>query len=233
VAAAAPSAGLSANLLRSAPAKADENSVLFSLSALTARVGGPALPQTSSSKEDSGLIDLKALAQSAGPSASPAGGLVSDTVGLFPLGMPAAPAIAAPIGIPEAPPKNRAPVFIALGGAVAVVAIVGAFLFMKDSGKPLPTSEANAAVSAAAPEPPPEPKPVETAAAPTASASASAVAKAPPRWTGSGKPPIKSGTTSGGATGGGEAKPPPVKSSGGCGCAPGDLMCAMKCSTKK
>jgi predicted Zn finger-like uncharacterized protein len=231
--AAAGGGGLSAGLVRNAPGKADENSVLFSLSALTARVGtgGASGQQTANTaKEDSGLIDLKALAEGAGPSASPSVGLMADAAGLFPLGLPAVPTTA-PIAVPDAQPKNRAPVFIALGGAVAVAAIVGAFLFMK-GGPPPPAPAAAVSVAPPAPEPTPEVKVAEPAPVASASASAVAAAKTPPRYTGT-RPPTKAGTTSGGTTSGGGETKPPVKSSGGCGCAPGDLMCAMKCSTKK
>ncbi|MEJ7732487.1 MAG: zinc-ribbon domain-containing protein [Polyangiaceae bacterium] len=216
----------------------DENSVLFSLSALTAKAGATHAPisQTTASKDDSGLIDLRAL--SAGASAPASSGLVPDNAALFPLGVPAAPPVASPIlGLsPDlgAQPKNRTPIFIGLGLVGALLAVVG--VFMATKGGEEAVTPPVAVTTAAAPTPPPvEPTPTaEASAAPTASASATAtaVAAAPrPRGPGGGvKVPPKETTKagSGGATP--PAKTPPK--SGGCNCPPGDLMCAMKCSTK-
>ena len=118
-----------------APGQRDENSVLFSLSALTAKAGSstPIASQTTATKDDSGLIDLRAL--SAGAPSPTAAGLVPDNAALFPLGMPvAAPGSYHPgplLAIPDSPPKNRTPIFIGLGLVVAVAAVFGAFFAMK------------------------------------------------------------------------------------------------------
>lgn len=219
----------------------EENSMLFSLSALTAKapptgMGSSASSKTSASGDDSGLIDLKALADGAGSSAP--SNFVPDHAGLFPLGAPqiAAPVVTAPavVSLPP-PPASKAPIFIGVGIAVAALAIVGAFFAMKGSDPP-PVVATEPTVTAAPTAPPvvePPPTATAVAAAPTASASA-AVATA-------GKAPVKSGGGKAPATGGAvktggatppttAATPPPKKSS--CGCAAGDLLCAMKCSAK-
>jgi len=210
----------------------DENSMLFSLSALTAKAATTAAAssssKTSATKEDSGVIDLKALANSAGAPAQSSGAsdFMADHGSLFPLGAPIAAPAPASISIPLPPPApSKTPIFIGIGVAVASLAIVGAFFAMKGSDKPPPVET----VQTAAPPPPPT---VEAAPPPTAtveaSAAPSASAKKPgPRWTGTGKPSTGTGgasTAAAGATAAPTAKP------NKCGCAPGDLMCAMKCS---
>lgn len=229
----------------------EENSVLFSLSALTSKPGAAApaaAPSRKDSREDSGLIDLKALAASAAPSptaasASAAAIMGGDDAGLFPLGVPAAsqpaaPPVAANVTIP--PPASKAPMFIGIGALVAALAIVGVFFAMQ-SGDEKPVTETPPQPTVTAPAA--QPTPTETvAAAPTAeptatataTASATAVAAAPK---GGGKyvpkggtgSTSKAGTSSGGSA---PASTPAKPKSSGCGCAPGDLMCAMKCSAK-
>jgi len=237
----------------------EEQSALFSLSALTGRAATSpsaasslgslgalaSTPTKPSNNEDSGLIDLKALAAGAGAGPSTttaAASLLGDSGGLFELAAPPVTAAAAPA--PEAaeevkPQKNRTPLFIGIGAVVAVGAIVGAFMFMK--GGPPPEETAATTASAPANTPPaletapPAPTPtVAETAAPSASASAVAAApKTTPKYTGGGSKPA--GGTTKPAGGGGTApattaKPKPK--SGGCGCAAGDLMCAMRCSAK-
>ncbi len=248
---------------RSAPARIgagkEEQSALFSLSALTNRAGTSgsssaasslgglgalaSTPSKPSNTDDSGLIDLKALA--AGASAAPstaAASLLGDTGGLFELGAPPVTAPAAP-ATPTfeetKPQKNRTPLFIGVGALVAVGAIVGAFMVMKGGPPPEPT--ATSAAPANTPPPldtaPPAPTPsVAETEAPAASASAVA-AKGTTKTGGttkaSGGTTTKAGTapTSGGGTApASTAKTSPKPSS--CGCAPGDLMCAMRCSAK-
>lgn len=240
--------------------KGEENSMLFSLSALTAKAApaGMSGAKAPANTEDSGIIDLKALAAAAEsrakaqavastpPPASGLGALMPDEGGLFlapPVlsAAPAAPAVVAPIEMPQ---KNRTPLFIGIGATVAVAAIVGAFMVMKGGGEPPPVSTTEQAAPPAAPSPsiPLDPTPAPTAeasAAPTASASASAVAAKgtykPPAG-GTGKQPAGGTTKPAGGGGtppaGGGAAPAPAPKKGNCGCAPGDLMCAMKCSTK-
>lgn len=233
-----------------APGQRDENSMLFSLSALTAKAApAPARPPVTAS-EDSGLIDLKALASGAGVRApSPVASIVANDGGLFQLSAPIvttarAPSVAPPTNI-DAPPKNRAPIIIGAGIAIAGIAIAGVFFLMKGGGEtPAPAAAENTTTTAApATTTPPEPEPPPTAtAAATASATASAepVASAAP----SAAPAARStGRPSRPASGGGAGKAQPAAASpaapaapapkkGGCGCAAGDLMCAMQCSAK-
>ena len=222
----------------------EENSMLFSLSALTAKAA-PAAPsstssKTSASREDSGLIDLRALAESAG--ASGPTNLVPDHAGLFPLG---APQVAAPIAAPimsapsiAPPPASKAPIFIGVGIAVAALAIVGAFFAMKGGDKPQPIATENTApvVASVAPpvvEPPPTASAIASAAPATSSSAVAVAGKATPK--GGGKattgaaPVVKAG-----GTGPAAATPavPAGPKKGNCGCAAGDLLCAMKCSAK-
>jgi len=229
----------------------EENSVLFSLSALTAKTGGPApvaAPSATAPKgDDSGLIDLKALASGAA-APSPAAAIVPDDGGLFQLSAPlGAPSMAAPSIAPSvAPPaKNRGPLYIAVGVAVAGLAIAGAFLAAKGGDQPQPVAtETTAAPPPTTPPvtPTPTADPGPAAVDPGAGASASPTAtvvatnKAP---TGGAKPGGGAGTRPGGGTGTGTkpastaAPATPAKPKGSpCGCAPGDLMCNMACSAK-
>jgi predicted Zn finger-like uncharacterized protein len=226
----------------------EENSMLFSLSALTAKAA-PSSPvaasssKTSASREDSGLIDLRALAESAG--ASGPTNLVPDHAGLFPLG---APQVAAPIAAPimsapsMAPPAaSKAPIFIGVGIAVAALAIVGAFFAMKGGDKPQPVAVENT-VQAAPSAPPTVAPPPETAApvasaAPATSASAAVAANTKTTKGGTGKAvtgPAVTAKTGGGTGPAAPAAPavPAGPKKGNCGCAAGDLLCAMKCSAK-
>lgn len=232
----------------------EENSVLFSLSALTSKPGAPApapAPSRKDSREDSGLIDLKALAAAAAPSpaaaASSAAIMGHDDAGLFPLGVPAqnqpaAPPVAANVSIP--PPASKAPMFIGIGALVAALAIVGVFFAMRGGDeKPVAdTTQPTATAPAAQPTPTQtaEPAPTtEASAAASASATATAsaaVASAPKGGTskgGTSKGGTTTATSKGGTSGAAAPASTPAKpKSGGCGCAPGDLMCAMKCSAK-
>jgi predicted Zn finger-like uncharacterized protein len=236
----------------------DENSMLFSLSALTAKVPSvpPARPATTETTEDSGLIDLRALGAASGPQ-SQASDLLPDSAALFPLGAPAAPpppsqapgVMALPTQAPA--PKSKAPMFVGVSAIVAVAAVAGAFFLSKKAELPPPAAPVVAATVASepkAPEPPPTAEPAasatQAAADPgevaSAAPSASAVARAP---TPGGRAPVGGGKAPPAPTGAGTtpgAKPtattpaaPPKPSKGNCGCAPGDLMCAMRCSAGK
>jgi len=219
----------------------EENSMLFSLSALTAKAA-PSSPTASSSssktsgtREDSGLIDLKALADGAG--ASGPTNYVPDHAGLFPLGAPqaAAPVVAplAAMSVPP-PPASKAPIFIGVGIAVAAFAIIGAFFVMKGGTPPVVVTENTAQAAPSAVPPPVEPPPTVAVAA-TPAPSASAAVAAAGKTTKGGGGPVKAGT---GAvpvktgTGPTPPTPPVVPKKSACGCAAGDLMCAMKCSAK-
>jgi predicted Zn finger-like uncharacterized protein len=231
--------------------KRDENSVLFSLSALTSNEPVAGAGKTTAKKDDSGLIDLKALSANAGsaPAAPPSSsdalglgglGMMGDSAAVFPLGMPimAPPPAAAPV-VDLGPPPAKSKLPLLVGGAVAIVAMVLVFFLVK--GDPPPPPAPTPVVTAApAPTQEPPPAPVATETAPEPSASASAVAAAPPKgkWPPPGKGTPKPGTAPGGAAPGGAAPggaapPPPAPKKSPCGCSPSDLMCNMKCSTKK
>jgi predicted Zn finger-like uncharacterized protein len=255
VATSAPLFAKSSSSAAAKPKTGEENSMLFSLSALTAKAApaGASGVKAPANTEDSGIIDLKALAAAAEsraksqaaastpPPPSGLGAFMPDEGGLFlapPVltAAPAAPAVVAPIEMPQ---KNRTPLFIGIGATVAVAAIVGAFMVMKGGGEtPTVAATETAPTVAPTPTPPPEPTPPPVAeTAPTATATATAVAAKgtykPPA--GGGKAPVGSTAKSpggGSPPAGGGAAPAPAPKKSSCGCAPGDLMCAMKCSTK-
>jgi predicted Zn finger-like uncharacterized protein len=246
---------------RNAPAGGrEENSVLFSLSALTARTGAapggptpganPTGPSKTSPTDDSGLIDLKALAAGTAspPAASAAASLLGDSGGLFQLAAPPVTAAAPPTTAPveEMPAKkNRTPLFIGVGALVAAVAIVGAFMAMKGTDQPqpeatptVPSTNTAPALDTAPPTPTP---PTPDTAAPTTSLPTTKAGGGTTKGGGGGgttKAGGGGGTTKAGGgapAGGGGAAPPPTptaKPRGNCGCAAGDLMCAMRCSAK-
>jgi predicted Zn finger-like uncharacterized protein len=228
----------------------NENSVLFSLAVLTKdaddRAPEDVAPKaTSRNTEDSGLIDLKALAAKA-ESMRPAG-LTESNAFASPLGLGSAPlggqmsVLGGPLG--EAPQKSKLPLIIGGGAGIALLLVLGIVIGVKLAGSSTPGPEASATASAA---------PTVTASAePTATASAEASAAAPaPSASVAVKPKTGGGVyhpPSGGAAkpaGGGTAgagtaaaggtppptPPPPKKAGSDCGCN-GDLMCLMKCST--
>jgi len=235
----------------------NESSVLFSLSALTsAAQNQPARSSSANgaSRDDSGLIDLKALtaaamkndATGAPPPVAPAFAPATPA----PLGVAAPlgfnPPLGSPVGLGSLgdvsnQPRSKAPLYIGGGLAVGLMALAAAYLL-----KPVPPPPPPAPVIVQAPA-----APAPVAAAPEAPA-AEAVPKAPATGTPEEKAP--DGTTpkkryTGGAapkkSGGGATEP--TKSSGGsaapaaekpapkrsaCGCASGDLQCAMRCAAK-
>jgi len=241
----------------------NESSVLFSLSALTSAAAKPAAPSpskptasatssaTSSSsssggssmKEDSGLIDLKALTAAAKPEAE-APMIAPAPLGLgAPLGFspPLGSGVSAQIEAPlMPPPKNRTGLYIGAGIAIAVI---GAALILRPSEAP--PEQTQPTVAAPAPTPTPTPTPTEAMLAkPPATGTAEEGADggkpkvAAARRRGARSTGSKSSTTAGGDKAGGEsaaAAPAPKKSGGGggCGCAADDLMCNMRCSSGK
>jgi predicted Zn finger-like uncharacterized protein len=240
------------------PAQREENSVLFSLSALTSKNASTSTPAPAASRkdsrEDSGLIDLRALAAAAAaPAAGPSAAssmMAHDDGGLFPLGMgnaqaPAAPPVATPVV--QAPPASKAPMFIGIGALVAALAIVGVFFAMKGGEEKPPVAATDTSVV----QPPPPPPVTATAATTTPTTEASATASGAPTAAASGTAVAtkggssKGGTSKGGTgastagtptkggTGATTAAAPAGKPKGNCGCASGDLMCAMKCSAGK
>ncbi len=232
----------------------NESSVLFSLSALTASAK-PSTPSASAStasslgsmssgmgssgsgtktKEDSGLIDLKALTAAAEPAAA------APMMGPSPLGMAPPLGLAPPIGGVEAQipmPQQRSRTGLYIGGGIAVAAVAIAVAIVVTSMKPPPPPPVPVATQA----PPPAPTP-------TPEATESTTAKAPATGTAEDKPPddktAKNNTATKRPTGGrpvakqptgdtpakpkGDAPKKPAKNP--CGCASGDLQCAMKCA---
>ena len=215
----------------------DEHSVLFSLSALTGGAKAPAVtssplegaaPAPAARNEDSGLIDLNALAQAQKGRFEQASEGVPVAASPF-----AFPAALGTVEVPKEPVnKSRMPMFV--GGSIALAGVVAAVVILAAGRKdeqPVPVPAAS--VSAVAP--------VETVApslaatAPTASASAEASAsadsqasKAPRRVVPTGRTqPVRPAATPV-ATPVAPALPPPKRSP--CGCAASDLQCQIRCS---
>jgi len=233
----------------------NESSVLFSLAALTATTKSKAVPTPSASVtsalDDSGLIDLKALASQASSPAAEA----PPPIGAAPLGLAAAPlgGLGAPLGgMPfgggaspspltaadlAPPPKNKTGLFI--GGGIAVAAIIVALAIALRPEPPPPPVAEPAPLPKPAKVEEPEPKPAatpETAAKPPPTGTeepTSAPKKPAPKYTGGGRATPQKKKPEGG---GGESTPAPkpaAKPAGGhCGCAPTDLPCNMRCSAK-
>jgi len=233
--------------------KSDENSAIFSLNTLTSKSGGgPAKPKSSAS-EDSGLIDLKALAAGVGASGDVAPAAPFSDGGLFPLAAPPPPAapspvvVAAPQVVEVAKPANKG-LLAALGGLVVLLLCAVVFLAMRGTpAAPTPTADApktadptaelaaTATATAAATADAPQAGATATAAASASDAEpkvAAAKAETPPPPAGGAKSPAGAGAAAAAA-----ATPPPpppaaAKTSAG-GCAPDDLMCLMRAGAKK
>lgn len=226
----------------------NESSVLFSLSALTAStMSKPSVPAPSSSVsnafDDSGLIDLKALASQASATENSASSpLGAAPLGMAPLGGLGSPLGGAPFGtgpsplsaadLAMPPPKSKTGLFI--GGGIALAAIIVAIALALRPEPPPPPQ----------PEPLPLPKPTHTAE-PAPEPTPSSAAKPPPTGTEDSSQKAKpkytavrrktrsdgSGTTGSGSEGSSQGSPAtPKPASGHCGCSPTDLTCNMKCS---
>jgi predicted Zn finger-like uncharacterized protein len=223
----------------------NENSVLFSLAVLTKSAEERAPGSDPAAKDDSGMIDLKALVAKS-ESARPAARLDGD-VFAPPLGF-AAPPMTTPLGPlgahgAESQGKSRLPMLIGAGGGIAVLLALGIFIGVKLAGGgtataptasaaasiPIPASATAEATASAAPE---------ASASPSASVAASATKPKPVgggAWhaPAGGKSPSSGANASPQSTGAPAlpASPTaPTKKGGDCGCN-GDLMCLMKCST--
>jgi predicted Zn finger-like uncharacterized protein len=227
----------------------NENSVLFSLDHLTRNAAAPTArfePTPGPSKDDSGLIDLKALAlkaESMRPPTTAQSNLLAPPLGF-------APPLGAPMGFgagPEAQPKSKLPLLIGAGAGIALLMVLCIVIGLKIGGAATPavsaaaSASASATPSAATAEPNPS---ASASAAAQASASASdaaplaAAPKAHPAggvaWkpnpgvgAGGGAKPAPTGAAQ---PAGGAATPAPASKKGDCGCN-GDLLCMMKCST--
>jgi len=235
----------------------NESSVLFSLSALTSQANQrpSTRPSSSASRDDSGLIDLKALTAAAMKSdataAPTAAAAVPAVAPLSPLGAPPL-GLASPLGggitattdIGAGYPQQRskAPLFIGGGLAIGMIAIALALVLRPDPPPPpAPIVVAAPPAPAPAPNPAPAPAPTQEQEAKPPATGAGEEASPPPT-----KAPVSratrkttsSGTSSKKSSGDAApaaapaSKPAPAKKTGGCGCAPGDLQCAMRCAAK-
>jgi predicted Zn finger-like uncharacterized protein len=232
----------------------NESSVLFSLSALTSAsapnnksvsspVRSSAGSSSTASRDDSGLIDLKALTAAAVRSdggAQPAlNAPVLSPLAASPLGVAAPLGLGSPLGgglvssdlgLPQ---KSKTGLFIAVAIVAAAVIVALAVIL-----RPAPPSP----VVAAPPPPPPPtaapaPSPTPTlAAAPPPTGSAEAEAPTAKKTSGVTyrRPSTTAKKPSGGTTSGGSTEPAaaPAKPKSKCGCASGDLQCAMRCAAK-
>jgi predicted Zn finger-like uncharacterized protein len=222
----------------------NENSVLFSLAVLTKDAGDrseeAAAKPGGKASDDSGLIDLKALAakaESMRPAALGDGGAFASPLGL------ASPPLGAPLGIlgsplGEPPPKSKLPLYIGSAAGMLLLLVLGIVIGVKVAGSgvapeasamastaPTVTATASAepsATASAAPE-------ASASAAPSASVAVKRPVYHPPA--GGAVKPAGGATTAATAAAAATATPPPPKKPGNdCGCN-GDLMCLMKCST--
>jgi predicted Zn finger-like uncharacterized protein len=236
----------------------NESSVLFSLSALTS-ASKPSATGTRSgsginlgagggaSREDSGLIDLKALTAAAVKAEAPSGGFAAPAMtplAASPLGVAAPLGLGSPMGGGlggvdlAVPQKSKTGLFIAIGIVVAAVIVALAVIL-----KPAPPPVVVAPPAPPAPAPTPTPTPTPTLAATPPPTGSVATEEAPGADK---KKPVTGGGTyhrapakkpAGGATtppaGGGDTPaPPPPKKTNNCGCSPTDLNCNMRCRAK-
>jgi predicted Zn finger-like uncharacterized protein len=217
----------------------NESSVLFSLAALTATTGGGSPAGDSAPvlvgkarKEDSGLIDLKALAasgeqQQASPLAMPAPLLgLAAPLGLAP---PLGGGVESSISIPEPPPpKSRAGMFVA--GAVVLAGAAVAITVAATSGSREPAA-------------PPTPsvvivertvtRPAEAKPPPTGDVEENKDAGAKKKVGGGRWPAGKGKGKGGGEEPGGGGESAPAAAAKPTGCPPGDLACAIRQRAQK
>ncbi|MET0592593.1 MAG: DUF4339 domain-containing protein, partial [Polyangiaceae bacterium] len=213
----------------------DEQSVLFSLNALTGGQKPPAAAPSalgggggSARNEDSGLIDLNALAlaQQARPAEESPLNIAAPSPFMFPAALGT---VEAPKSI--APQKSSMPMFIGGGILVAGLAIAVA-IFAGGKKEEVPPMPAEAALSAAPVIPTPEvPAAAATAAAPEPAPADSAPAKVVKKATGGGgRAASKAATPTTPAVATPATPLPPPKPKSPCGCAAGDLQCQIRCS---
>jgi predicted Zn finger-like uncharacterized protein len=233
----------------------NESSVLFSLSALTSAskpsqtgARSSAAATSAASREDSGLIDLKALTAAAVKAEPAAAGIAAPAIAPLaasPLGVAAPLGLGSPLGAGAlgadmAPAKSKTGLYLAIGLVVSAV-IIALAVILKPTPPPVVVT----------PPAPPPPAPTLPSAAPTPTLAATP----PPTGTPSAEPAptaeapkkhVSSGVSHHASSSGGTKKastssgsgdseasapaPAPKPKSGNCGCAPGDLQCAMRCS---
>ena len=224
----------------------NEQSVLFSLNAL---VQSEQKAKPSRSNDDSGLIDLAALAKAAESTGSNASAPLpmNPMMGGSVLGGPvlggsllqAPPLGAAGFSVPPPPAKNKlglylilASILLAAGGIIMAIILTS----KKDDADP---TAATAPSAIAAPVPTETtPAPTSTAVDPTQTAATAAATKDPAptvlkRSTGGGAKPSTGGAAAPPDTPKAADPPKPASPSNNCGCPPGDLNCAIKCSSTK
>jgi predicted Zn finger-like uncharacterized protein len=232
----------------------NEQSVLFSLQTL----GGSSTSTSSggASADDSGLIDLAALAKAAAeqpPMPMPMAAAAPMQMPMAaPLGAPvlAAPPILGPTmleapamsGSVAPPAKGKTGLYIVIAAALLGTAGVASAIIIALASKPAEPA-AGVPVTTGTPvgttveAPPPPPPPADTAAdAPAASATApstagAATARRPPA--GAARPPADKPPATTAAPPAATPAKPPAASNSNCGCPPGDLNCAIKCSATK
>jgi len=211
----------------------NENSLLFSLAVLTKSADERAPSPEAPTKEDSGIIDLKALVARS-ESMRPAMRAAAVDMFTSPLGL--VPPTLADLGARDVPgpAKSKAPLLVAAIAGVAVLLLLGIVIGVRLAGAGSAAAPAASAVG-----------PVE---APSATASAEPSATAAPMPSDSAPPAASAAPKKAAHPGGGNAKPavggnapvhaapnalppsPAPKKGNDCGCN-GDLMCMMKCST--
>jgi predicted Zn finger-like uncharacterized protein len=237
----------------------NENSVLFSLQHLTKSsedrsAKGPSSHET----DDSGVIDLKALAakaESMRPVAMPDQNHLAPPLGFV---SPLAAHLGSPGYGSDAQPKSKLPLLIGGGAGIALLLVLGIVIGLKMGGLvgPGPGVVANAPtfpIPSATPSATAEPTATASASAASTSSAAPVAATKPHAYGGGGIAPHPGGgakpqggggggtaagggaagaSTAGGAAAGagGGATPTPAPKKNDCGCN-GDLMCMMKCST--
>ena len=229
----------------------NESSVLFSLSALTSASSPMAATRPSSrpvsstaSRDDSGLIDLKALTAAATRTEAAPAAPIAPPIMAPPLGLASPLGLGSPLGggfAASAEPaqgggKSKTGLYLGIAGILGV-AILGAAFLLKPAPPP-PAPPPVAVAPTPAPAPSPTPAAVLTAAPPT-----TGTVEEPAPSAKTGAPAVHHATGGGGvavkkpaaAAGGGDTPAAPAKPAvkhSSCGCAPGDLMCNMQCSSK-
>jgi len=227
----------------------EEQSVLFSLAALTAaaQAAPPTAASAATAKDDSGLIDLRALAnQSPSASAGPAPAAPVAILDAAPvLGTPIVDPAFAQLAAPEpVAAKKSYGLIIGIGVAVAGLAIAGAIVFvaMNKGGDQAAAAATTATTTeTAAPTPSPTPTPTPTDSSAAAPPTGAPTTTATPASTGGPKGGAKGGSKGGSkteptSTGGGATAAPPATTKAPpknkCNCPPGDLACNMACAVK-
>jgi predicted Zn finger-like uncharacterized protein len=196
----------------------NENSVLFSLEHLTKNAEGRStLGQTTASHDDSGIIDLKALAakaESMRPQTVPDVNAVGAPHGFAPSAFTAPLGGLGPVGS-DAVPKSRLPLLIGGGAGIGLLLVLGIVIGLKIGGAVSPAPAPTVAF--------PLPSATATATAePSASAASTAVAQASaaaPAVASTAKPRPAGGGPGGAAWHGpgGGAKPPGAGAAAGMG----------------